>query len=190
MAEIIKTRMRKTCTCCGEVKFKREFYRRKDLKNFPDGYDSRCKECRRRQKREAYRKKPDGLTYVGGRVMEHKGYALRIYWSDESKKKFTRLYPTTTNDDLAIEFGCSLRTIVRRARELGLEKDAEWLHRKWDKNRKLCYRKPNQDITAFLEAGKKHRFKKGTGNILTPEQRSEMMRKAWVTRRRKQRMNG
>lgn len=188
MIEIIRTSKRKTCTCCGQLKFKREFYKRKDLKSFPDGYDSRCKECRRRQRREVYHRRPDGLHSVNGRCVEHIGYSLRIYWTNDMKKKFMQLYPVNTNDDLAVEFCCSVRTIVRRAREMGIEKDSEWLHAKWDENRKLIYHNPNQDFTAFFEAGKKHQFKKGVGNGLTPEQRSDIMRKAWVTRHRNQRL--
>ena len=91
---------------------------------------------------------------VNGRCVEHIGYSLRIYWTNDMKKKFMQLYPVNTNDDLAVEFCCSVRTIVRRAREMGIEKDSEWLHAKWDENRKLIYHNPNQDFTAFIEAGK------------------------------------
>lgn len=37
-----------------------------------------------------------------------------------------RYFPTTKNKELAELIGVSERTIVRKARELGLEKDAEW----------------------------------------------------------------
>lgn len=178
---------KKTCCKCGETKFKREFYKLKDLKNFPDGYDRECKECRRREKREAYVRKPKGVFLINGRAMERDGYTCRIYWSDETVRKFRRLYPTTLNDDLAVEFGCSVRTIVRRAREMGLEKDSVWLHGVWDETRKLCYHNPDQDLTAFLEAGKKYRFKKGVGCQMSREQHSEQMKKAWEIRHRRMR---
>jgi hypothetical protein len=173
---------KKICPWCGERKYKREFY--KTTKS-PDGYDYACKECRKTHRRKYYRKKPDGLTYIKGRVMVHEGYSHTIYWSDDTKKKFQRLFPYTKNEDLAIEFDCSARTISRKARQMGLEKDPKWLHKVWDANRKLTYHNPNQDLTNFLEAGKKYQFKKGIGSGHTKEQRSEIMKKVWAKKRRR-----
>ena len=42
-------------------------------------------------------------------------------------EKMRRMYPTTKNEDLAIDLGVSVRTLIRRARTLGLEKNNEWL---------------------------------------------------------------
>lgn len=186
--EIIRTKNRKTCTGCGQIKFKSEFYRMSNHKNFPDGYDCRCKECRRKENRERHRKKPDGLYSINGRTMQREGRVLRIYWGEEAIKKFKRLFPTTTNEELAIEFLCSERTIIRRARKLGLEKDPEWMAANWEINRKLTYRNPNRDYTTQIECLKKYRFKKGVGNDkLSSKQRSEAAKKAWVTKRRNMR---
>jgi hypothetical protein len=117
--------------------------------------------------------------------MVHEGYSHTIYWSDDTKKKFQRLFPYTKNEDLAIEFDCSARTISRKARQMGLEKDPKWLHKVWDANRKLTYHNPNQDLTNFLEAGKKYQFRKGIGSGHTKEQRSEIMKKVWAKKRRR-----
>ena len=186
--EIIRTNNRKTCTKCGQLKFKSEFYKMSNRKNFPDGYDCRCKKFRRKEDRERQRKKPDGLYSINGRTMQREGRVLRIYWGEEAIKKFKRLFPTTTNEELAIEFLCSERTIIRRARKLGLEKDPEWVAANWEINRKLTYRNPNRDYTDLIERTKKYRFKKGVGNDkLSPEQRSAQMKKAWITRHRNMR---
>ena len=97
--------------------------------------------------------------------MQREGRVLRIYWGEEAIKKFKRLFPTTTNEELAIEFLCSERTIIRRARKLGLEKDPEVVAAKWEVNRKLTYRNPNRDYTALIERTKKYRFKKGVTGV-------------------------
>ena len=45
-----------------------------------------------------------------------------------------RLFPTTRNDELAGVLGLAVRTVVRKAREMGLEKDKEWLRTIWKTN--------------------------------------------------------
>ena len=48
-------------------------------------------------------------------------------------------YPTTLNEELAGCLGVSQRTMIRKARELGLEKDPEWLAAVWDERRQLAH---------------------------------------------------
>lgn len=192
--EIFKSRIRKQCTGCGEIKYKREFYKRINRKDFPDGYDCRCKECRRKQSqkwRQLHTNKPAGVFLINGKVMERNGNVVKIHWGEEKIKAFKRKFPTTKNEDLAQEFGCGMSTIARRAREYGLVKDPEWLHGVWNENRTVAHAVhritiKNEDRTAFLEAGKKYQFQKGTPH-LTSEQRSENAKKAWITRRRNMR---
>ncbi|GEM_PF-3083763 len=62
-----------------------------------------------------------------GRVVEREGYATRISWSKQMLDDLRRLYPRTKNEDVAIECGVSVRTMIRKARELGLQKDPEWM---------------------------------------------------------------
>lgn len=118
---------KKTCPKCGRYLWLRDFYRRKK-----DGAISTyCKECERKAKREEYarnRKKPDGLfkNMRTGQVIEHKGASTRIYWSGYMVEKLKRLFPTTKNADIAVELNVSPRTMIRKARELGLEKSKEW----------------------------------------------------------------
>lgn len=186
---------KKTCPGCGQYLYLRSFYKRKVSKDHPDGYDCRCKECRRKEKNEWYARKckvPDGLRLnADGQAVEHRGNSTRLYWGEERTKDFKRLFPFNTNEDMAIEMGCSVRTVVRRAREMGLEKDAYWLQKVQDRNRKLaqgvnklCGNKA--DLTNFLEASKKYRFKPGTcpSATMTAEQLSARAGKAWATRKR------
>ena len=187
---------KKTCTGCGQYLYLGRFYRLGKSKNHPDGYDCRCKECRRKEKNEAYartRKVPDGIRLnAEGQAVEKHGSSVRLHWGEEKIKDFKRLFPYNTNEDVAIDMGCSVRTVVRRAREMGLEKDPHWLQNVWNKNRKLahginkiCGNKA--DLTNFIEGGRQHRFTSDNhpSKHETAEQRSERMKKAWVTRRRK-----
>lgn len=190
---------KKTCTKCGQYLYLRDFYHFGRSKNHPDGYDCRCKQCRRKEKNDEYarnRKVPDGLRMnAEGRVVEKKGASSRLYWPPMKVQDFKREFPYNTNEDLAIDFECSVRTIVRRARELGLEKDPEWLTHKWNKNRRMAHfmnkleSTPKADLTNFLEAGKQHRFQPGHEPHGTPEERSERMKRAWQTRRRNKILN-
>ena len=185
---------KKICCGCGEYLWLRDFYKLKKSKSHPDGYDCRCKECRRKEKREEYnrnRKIPDGIRMGSdGRRVEHKGSSTRLHWTDDQIKVFRRMFPVTKNEDLAIDFDCSLRTITRRAREMGLQKDEVWLHREWDKNRKLaqginkiCGTK--NDRTNFIEGGKRYRYtsENHPSRTLSKEELSRRMKKAWQTRK-------
>lgn len=187
-------RRKKTCTACGQYLWLGQFYNKKDKKNYPDGHDCRCKECRRKEKQAEYarnRKKPDGIMLNHeGRAVIKNGTSRRLYWGEERTKDFRRLYPTHTNDWMAVEFECSPRTITRRAREMGLEKDPTWLRAKWDKGRhqaNILVRVlgTKADLTNFIEGGKKHRFtsENHPSKYETPEQRSARLKKAWETRK-------
>lgn len=187
---------KKTCTKCGRYLYLGQFYKYGKSKDHPDGYDCRCKECRRKEANDAYarnRKVPDGLRHNSrGQLIEKHGTSQRLHWGEEKLKDFKRLFPYNTNEDVAIDMGCSVRTVVRRAREMGLEKDPYWLQNVWNKNRKLAHGVNKvcglkNDLTNFIEGGKRHRFTSENHISLreTPEERSERVKKAWVTRRRK-----
>ena len=86
-------------------------------------------------------KKPDGifLDRMTGRVYEHRGYSKRIYWSRQMVDDLKAMYPTTLNEDMAHIVGVSVRTMIRKARELGLTKDAEWLLGVWNERRMVAH---------------------------------------------------
>lgn len=89
---------------------------------------------------ERNRKVEDGILYdlETGRAWEHKGYSKRIYWSDSMLRMLRDEYPVTKNEVLAGCLGVSVRTMVRKARELGIEKDRSWLSGMWDDHRRMA----------------------------------------------------
>ena len=167
---------KKTCTSCHRYLYLGQYYKCTVSKNHPDGYDCRCKECRRKEKREEYartRKKPDGyFLNRRGQPVLHSGNSVRITWGPTRTHDFKRMFPSMTNQDLAVEFGCSVRTVVRRAREWDLHKNPVWLKSKWDDNRRLahavnkvCGVKFNYE--QLKQAGMPYRFKsKSKPNII------------------------
>lgn len=63
-----------------------------------------------------------------GRKVNRAG-ACKIYWSEADKANLRRLYANSTNTDIAEFFGISESTLYRKARELQLEKDPDFLVR-------------------------------------------------------------
>lgn len=128
MSEAPKRR-KKVCPHCGRKLWLRDFYPIRKT----GGYSSWCKDCQKQNKREWYDKNhrvPDGIKQDQrtGRLYEHKGLSRRIYWNTRMVDDMKRLYATTKNEDLADIVGVSQRTLIRKARELGLEKDPAWQH--------------------------------------------------------------
>lgn len=127
------TETTKICGQCGKEKPASEYYI-----HHTGEYEGMlfrcCKECERAQKRAYYRRlHPDGLRYdmTRGRVMRKKDGVVTIGWSGSMLAELRRLFPVTKNDELAGILGVGVRTMVRKARELGLEKDGEWLSGMW-----------------------------------------------------------
>ena len=125
----------KICPVCGRKPWLHSFYK------CASGYSSHCKECVREEKRQEYarnRKVPDGCFFheAKGRLVEHKGYSTRILWTGNMLSLLKRYYPTTRNEELAELIGVSPRTVTRKARELGLVKDPDWLKEVYNYNRR------------------------------------------------------
>lgn len=89
-----------------------------------------------------------------------------IEWTDGMIEAITAKFSTTFNRELADELGVSLRTMIRKARELGLEKEPGFL----DKNRAGIVKKiktvrgpnPAKGQKGWTIPGsEKYRFKKG-----------------------------
>lgn len=51
----------------------------------------------------------------------------KIFWSEESLKILSQKFPVTFNRELAKEINVSMRTLIRKARELGLVKEPGFL---------------------------------------------------------------
>ncbi len=137
MSERPKKR-KNVCPHCGRKLWLKDFY------HYSNGTRSSwCKECQKQNKRDWYnktRKVPDGIRIdpVTGRKIEHRGLARRIFWDRRMLDDLKRMYATTKNEDLVDIIGVSLRTLIRKARELGLEKDAEWQHNNVMRHQKMA----------------------------------------------------
>lgn len=88
-----------------------------------------------------YKRKDDKIWYDPnrGQTMERKGGAVRIHWSAQMLDYLRRHFATTMNDELAGCLGVSPRTMIRKARELGLEKDPAWLREVWEERRRWAH---------------------------------------------------
>ena len=155
---------------------------------------------------EMYERKKDGLYYdrQTGRTWEHRRYSTHIYWSRQMLGDLKRYYANTLNDDLSAMLGVSVRTLRRKACELGLEKDPEWLRRIYRDHQKLAHAISRQKgYPGSWKKGQRNNppgeFKKGRQPTAEERQaRSESMKrwyrlhpdearakalKAWKTRR-------
>ena len=126
---------KRQCSVCGEVKPLSEFYTYKYKgRKYTRGF---CNACDLRKRRERYREKhPGGLTYDRdtGKLWLRKGRGRSLVWTSQMLSDMRRLFPTTRNDELAGVLGLAVRTVVRKAREMGLDKDKEWLRTIWKTN--------------------------------------------------------
>lgn len=158
------------------------------------------KEIKSAQNRRYYArhgKKPDGifLDQRTGRVWEHNGYSKHIYWSRQMLDDLRSMYPNTFNYELAHILGVSSRTMIRKAMELGLKKDREWLTGVYRENVRVacCLNKVHGNNGQFkkgVRSSPDTEFKSGTHKPLTDEQeakRRESLKRSWCLRRAKER---
>lgn len=129
---------KKVCSKCGRKLWLRDFYKSKQ-----GWVGSVCKKCISEQKREDYknsRKKPDGVFYnkEKGRLMNHQGLRVNIFWSPNMIMLLKKYYPYTKNEEAAEIIGVSVRTMIRKSRELGLYKDKKWLLDTREENRLIA----------------------------------------------------
>lgn len=140
------------------------------------------------------RKKPKVFLGSDGRAKEYKGrYSVYLYWNPTMIRTLRELFPTTKNADLAIELGVSERTLVRKARELGVNKDPVWQSEVWEENRKLAHFanriKPNAGQRILIEVGKPYRFQKGQPKVELSKEAKERAsrRRVLITKENKRR---
>lgn len=101
---------------------------------------------------------PAGTVYTdkaGNRRIRTGSTGASIFWDDHMLYMLRRYFPNTPNDELSDLCGVSPRTVVRKARELGLTKSQAWLNEK--NNRGLAM------MRAINRTGKNtcSRFRKG-----------------------------
>ena len=121
----------------------------------------------------------------GQLVTRSSGNGVKLYWTSVMIEKLRRLFPTTSNDDVAAELGVSVKTIRNKARELGLAKDPCYISMICKKKQRLGKLVP-----------KKHTRRKGGGNISeyianeTEEQKRKRIEKIVKSRRATYRDSG
>lgn len=145
-----------TCTKCNARKPISEFY--KDIHTITR-YAYHCAACQRIEKKESYnrtRKKPDGIFYnpETGKLIQHKGLSSKIHLNKNDERFLREHYSNTENIELAQALGLSLRTLIRRARELNLEKSKEFVSKK-NRDNLMIMRAKN------IKNGNSGMFKKG-----------------------------
>lgn len=159
--------------------------------------DKEKKSAKNRSYYARHGKKPDGifLDQRTGRVYEHRGYSKRIYWSRQMLDDLRSMYTNTFNYELAHILGVSSRTMIRKARELGLQKDREWLSGVYRENVRVahCLNKVRGNSGQFkkgVRSSPDTEFKSGRRKPLTDEQeakRRESLKRSWCLRRAKER---
>lgn len=117
---------KKICSKCGQELSIDNFYQTKN-----GWIDSMCKKCTSQQRRDRYNKtgKKENRIYYDkskDRLVEHNGLSTSILWTPAMKSYLIENFPTTINKKLAETLGVPLRTMARKANELGLKKDPVW----------------------------------------------------------------
>ena len=79
----------------------------------------------------------------------------KIIWTPEMEDKVRREFPHRISIDICKEMGVSLRSIIRKARELGIDKEPGFL----ETNRKEIQSRATKGLKATSKKG--GRFKKG-----------------------------
>lgn len=66
-------------------------------------------------------------------------HACRIHWSSTMLCMLRKYFATTKNEELAGMLGVSVRSLIRKARELGITKDESWLKQMWSAYVRLAH---------------------------------------------------
>ena len=114
-----------------------------------------------------------------------RAYRATVQWPQKRIDYLVANFATKFNRDLATELGCGWRTVIRKARELGLEKEPGFL----DKNRteivkriqKVRVHSPHQQGKGYyVPNSEQFRFK--PGNIPASKTNPEIIERARQTR--------
>lgn len=102
-------------------------------------------------------------------VLRARRRTTKIHFTDEQRQWMKDNFHDTTNQECAEHLGVSLRTMIRLAREMGLEKDSEFCHEMTMKNCRLMQRlnkgEGNSGKKNLLKYGVAYRFQKGISNV-------------------------
>ncbi len=100
---------------------------------------------------------------------------LKTNWSDEMIDKLKTEFPNRFSRDIGKDMGISIRTVIRKARELNLEKIDNFLDQNRNEITRLAQENkqsnPMKGVKGFVvPGGEKHQFKKGHTPKNNPEQ--------------------
>lgn len=104
----------------------------------------------------------------------------KINWTPEMITRLKNEFPVTYNNQLADELGVSHRTLIRKARELGLEKEEGFLEKRRFEIGRMAKESRGPNETKGLKGwcvpnGQQFRFK--PGNISVMKTRPEVVEK-------------
>jgi len=153
-----------------------------------------------------YQRKTPGTYYNPdtGKLYEIRNGTRCVHWSSQMIDDLRRLFPTTLNSEVAEYLGVSQRTAIRKAHELGIQKDPTWLANIWEERRQWAHMSARRKgfpggFRKGHHANPEKEFK--PGHTTTPEQRAKQVAamreyyrthkkacreralKAWITRR-------
>lgn len=94
----------------------------------------------------------------------------KVVWSEEMLRILQGKFPVTFNRELAKELNVSMRTLIRKARELGLDKEPGFLDKRRDTITKMAVANNHNKYTGCkgwsVPNGEATRFKKGHESIM------------------------
>lgn len=114
-----------------------------------------------------------------------RNYRAKIEWSNDRLEYLKENFATKFNKDLAAALGCGWRTVIRKARELGLEKEPGFLDKKRPEIVRLQIgsQKPNtmKGVKGWsVPGGEAYQFK--PGNVPATKRNPKVAEKARITR--------
>lgn len=110
---------------------------------------------------------------------------LRVFWSRQMEDDLRRLFPRTFNAEIAEYLGVSQSAMSRKAREMGLRKDPEWLVRIRDERMTWANWASNHNGNAGRIKKGEHKskdtqFKKGRRNTQEQEEKRREGMRRWA----------
>lgn len=110
---------------------------------------------------------------------------LKTTWTTEMEIDLIRLFPVNYNKDVAAHFNLGMRTIIRKARELGLSKEANFIELRKPELIQKAVKNRSQNITKglkgwFVPGGEKTRYQKG--NIPATATDAELVKRIHLKR--------
>jgi hypothetical protein len=126
-------------------------------------------------------------------IFKQKRSRPKIIWSSEMLSQLTKLFPVSYNIDLSKQLGVSPRTLIRKARELNINKELGFLEKRRDEITIMAVKAhpphPHKgELGWCIPNGESHRFKEGNISVMAvnPDivEKVRMKRNATIRRER------